>query len=59
MRGAGHIVHMGEMRNVYKNLVGKFELRRPLGGPTCRWEGNMKMDLMEVRLGGCRLGLFD
>ena len=26
--------------------------KRPLGGPRCRWEDNIKMDLQEVGCGG-------
>ena len=48
MRWAGHVVHMGERRGVYRVLVGKPEGKRPLGRPRCRWEDNIKMDLQEV-----------
>jgi hypothetical protein len=41
---------MGERRGVYRVLVGKPEGKRTLGGPRCRWEDNIKMDLKEV---GC------
>jgi hypothetical protein len=27
----GHVAQMGEMRNAYEILVGKFERKRPLG----------------------------
>ena len=50
--GAGHVARMGEGRGVHRVLVGKPERKRPLGKPRCRWEGNIKMDLQEVR-GGC------
>ena len=33
-------------------LVGKPEVKRPLGRPRHRWEGNIKMDLQEVGCGG-------
>jgi hypothetical protein len=33
---AGHVAHMGEMRNVYKVLVGKPKGNRLLGRSTCR-----------------------
>ena len=33
-------------------LVGKPEGKRPLGRPSCRWVGNIKMDLEEVGCGG-------
>jgi len=35
---------MGEMRNAYKTLVRKPELKRPLGRPRRRWEDNIKVD---------------
>ena len=41
----------GESRCAYSNLVGKHEIRRPLGRPRCRWEDNIKMDLRDVGLG--------
>jgi len=43
---------MGERRNVYRNLVGKREGKRPLWRPRRRWEDNIKMDLQEVGCGG-------
>jgi hypothetical protein len=45
---------MGEMRNVYKILVGKSERKTPLVRPRHRWEGNIKMHL-ENRVEGCGL----
>jgi hypothetical protein len=42
---------MGEDRVVHRVLVGKPEVKRPLGRPRRRWEDNIKMDLQEV--GGC------
>ena len=42
---------MGEMRGVYRVLVGKPEGKRPPGRPRPRWEGNIKMDLQEVGCG--------
>jgi hypothetical protein len=39
---------MGEKRNVYRLLVGKPEIKRPLGRPRCRWIDNIKMDLLET-----------
>ena len=41
---------MGEMRGIYRVLVGKPEGKRPLGRPRYRWEHNIKMDLQEF---GC------
>jgi hypothetical protein len=43
---------MGETRNVYRLLVGKPEEKRPLGRPRRRWIDNIKMDLLEIGLGG-------
>ena len=42
----------GAGRGVYRILVGKLEGKRPLGRPRCRWEDNIKMDLLEVVCGG-------
>jgi len=36
MRWAGHVVRMGEVREVYRLLVGKLEGRRLLGRPRHR-----------------------
>jgi len=52
MRWAGHVARMGKGRGVYRVLVGKPEGKRPLGRPRRRWEGNIKMDLQEVRCRG-------
>jgi len=37
---------------VYRILVGKPEVKRPLGRPRRRWEDNIKMDLQVVGCGG-------
>jgi hypothetical protein len=42
---------MGEMKNVYSILVGKFEGGRRLGRPKCRWEDNIRMDVRKTE--GC------
>jgi len=49
---AGHVVRMGERRDVCRVLAGKPEGKRPLGRPRCRWVVNVKMDLQEV---GCKV----
>jgi hypothetical protein len=46
---------MGEMRDVYRLLVGKPEEKGRLGRPRCRWMDNIKMDLLEIGLGGVDL----
>ena len=51
-RWAGHVASMGEGRGVYRVLVGKLEVKRPLGRPRRGWENNIKMDLQEVGCGG-------
>jgi hypothetical protein len=38
----------GEKRNAYRILVGKPEVKRPLGRPGSRWVNNIKMDLREI-----------
>jgi hypothetical protein len=48
IRWAGHVVRMGEKRNVYRLLVGKPEGKRPLERPKRRWVGNIRMDIGEV-----------
>jgi hypothetical protein len=42
---------MGQGRGVYRVLVGKPEVKRPLGRPRHRWEDNIKADLQEVGCG--------
>jgi hypothetical protein len=39
---------MVEGRGVYSVLVGRPEVRRPLGRPRRRWEDNIRSDLQEV-----------
>jgi len=52
MRWAGRVARMGERRGVHRVVVGKPEGKGPLGRPRCRWEYNMKTDLVEVECGG-------
>jgi hypothetical protein len=52
MRWAGHVARMGDVRNMYRVLVGKPEGERPLEKPRRRWEGGIKMDLREIGWGG-------
>jgi hypothetical protein len=42
---------MGEVRGVYRVLVGKPEGKRPLGRPRRRWEDSVRMDLKEMGCG--------
>jgi hypothetical protein len=32
---------------MYRVLVGKPEVKRPMGKPMCRWQDNFKLDLQE------------
>ena len=45
------MARMWDMRGAYRVLTGKPEGKRPHGRPRRRWEGNIKMDLQEVRWG--------
>jgi hypothetical protein len=51
-RWAGHVARMREGRGVYRVLVGKPEVKRPLRIPRRRWEDNLKIYLQEVGSGG-------
>jgi len=51
MRWAGHVACMGEVRGVYRVLVGKPEGKRPLGRRRRRWVDNIRMDLQKVGCG--------
>jgi len=51
MRWAGHVARMGEEKGVYRVLLGKPEVRRPLGRPRLRWVDNIRTDLQEVGCG--------
>jgi hypothetical protein len=48
MRLVGHVTRKGEMRNAYNILVGKWEEKRPCGGPIGKWENNIRMVLRET-----------
>jgi hypothetical protein len=48
MRWAGHVARMGGGRGAHRVLVGKPEVKRPLGRPRRRWEDNIRRDLQEV-----------
>jgi hypothetical protein len=40
---------MGETRNAYRVWVGNPEEKKSLGRPRSRWEGNIEMNLREIR----------
>jgi hypothetical protein len=52
MRWASHVVRIVDKRNVYRLFVGMPKGKRPLGRPRHRWIDNIKLDLLEVGLGG-------
>ena len=52
MRWVGYVARMGEGRGVYRGLVRKPEVKRPLGIPRHRLQDNIKMDLQEIECGG-------
>jgi hypothetical protein len=39
---------MMERRGLYRDLVGKYDVKRQLETPRRRWEDSIKMDLQEV-----------
>lgn len=47
---AWHVARLWEIRNAYNILVGKFEVKRPVGRPRRRWKyrNNIKIDIEEV-----------
>jgi hypothetical protein len=51
MRWAEHVARMGEERGVYRVLLGKPEVKRPLGRPRRRWVDNIRNDLQEMGCG--------
>jgi len=51
MRWAQHVEHMGNRRGACRVLVGRPDVKIPLGRPTHRWVDNIKMDLQEVKWG--------
>jgi hypothetical protein len=48
IRWAGHVTHMGKMRNVYCILVEKPEEKRPFEITRCSWESNIRKDFRKV-----------
>ena len=43
---------MGMKKIAYSILVGKHEEKRLLGRPRCRWEDNIRIDLLKLGWGG-------
>jgi hypothetical protein len=46
---------LGAEEKCVQNLGSKVSGVRPLGRPRCRWEDNVTMDLVEIRLKGVNL----
>jgi hypothetical protein len=55
MRSVGYEAHTGEMRNTYKSLIKVPEDKKLLRGPRCRYEDNIKMDILVIICRGCGL----
>jgi hypothetical protein len=51
MRWAGHVARRGEGRNMYRDLVGKPEGKRPLERSRRGWEDGIRMDLGKIGCG--------
>jgi len=45
MKWVGHVAHMGEIVSPCKTLVGKPEVKTPLGRPRHRWEDSVTIYL--------------
>ena len=48
LRWVAHVARMDEGQRSFKILTDKPTWKRPLGGPRCRWEDNIRMDLNEI-----------
>jgi hypothetical protein len=48
------VARIGEWRGVYRFLIGRPEIRRPLIRPRHRWEKNIKLVLMETGIDGAK-----
>jgi hypothetical protein len=48
MKWAGYVARMGVERKGSRVLVGKPEVKRPLGRPRRIWEDGIRMDLSEI-----------
>ena len=56
LRWADHIARMEEGKSVFKILTGKPTGKRPLGKSRRRWEDDIRMDLVSMRvIGSIRL----
>jgi len=44
MRWTGHVACVGDRRGVYRALVGRPQVKGPIGRPRCRWEDYITMN---------------
>jgi hypothetical protein len=51
MRRAGHVARIEEVKNVLRNLVGRFEGEGNIGRPRRKWEDKIKMGHREMGFG--------
>ena len=51
----GHIANVGEKRNNYRKLVGKYKCKKPPEKPRRRWETNILMSLTEIGRNGVEI----
>jgi hypothetical protein len=49
MRWVRQVTHMGEKRNPYRILVGKQQLKKPLGRPRLRLEDKINTDQNDIQ----------
>jgi hypothetical protein len=55
VKGAGHLAHMVEKRNLYRIVVGKHEGKKQVGIPSCSYEDNKRIDVKEIWMARCVL----
>jgi hypothetical protein len=48
MEWTNHVARKVVKRNKYRILVGKSEVKRPLGRPRSRWVDNIKIELTKI-----------
>jgi hypothetical protein len=44
----GYVIHLGEVRNAYRMLVGKCKGKKSVGRHRHRWEDNFKIGLKRI-----------
>ena len=50
LRWAGHVARMEEDKSAFKILTDKRTGKRPLGRPSRRWEDNIRIGLIRLRI---------